>query len=840
MRAVLNQEQGPTPVSRGVDGDRHLTVDRVPTLALVIATAAVYFAAAKLGLSMAFAADQVTAVWPPTGIAIAVLVVLGPRAWPGVLLGAFLANATAAEPVATAAGIAVGNTLEAVVAVALLRRVGFRAAIDRLRDALALVGAGLASATVSATIGVISLCAGGVQPWHAFASLWWIWIVGDTMGALVVAPVLLVWSALPARRWTARRLAEAAALVVAVVLLSAVVFAGWGAFRITAYPLQYTVFPLVAWAALRFGPRGTALLTLLVSGIAIWSTVHGWGPFAVGTIDESLVLLQLFMAVVAVSGLVLAAAIVERNRAVRRRLDDYAKLEVSEQRLRLALEAGRMGVWEWNIASGAVWWSDTLEPLYGLAPGAFSNTFEAFQSLIHPDDRDTVNAAISRAVEKGSGYDVEFRVLAPDGMVRWMAGTGKVVRDARGRAVRMIGVGLDVSERHRLAAELRVHVEQLADAGRRKDEFLAMLAHELRNPLAALTTALHLLDIDGIDRKRSVQVAGRQLRQLEHLVDDLLDVSRISRGKITLRREAVLVADIVQRALETVRGLIDTRGHTLTVSLPADPVVLDADPARLVQVLGNLLTNAAKYTAPHGSIWMTGERVGDELLIRVRDSGVGLAPSLLPYVFDLFVQGTSTGDRARGGLGIGLTVVQRLVEMHGGRVEALSAGVGAGSEFLVHLPVAQNAVPVVADERLPPRERAAARRLKLLVVEDNQDAAESLAMVLELWGHEVRMAFDGLAALEIAVELGPDVIISDLGLPGIDGFELARRLRHDGVYKGAVLIALSGYGRDDDKRRAFDAGFDHHLVKPPDLEALAALIGRVGTNAGAGSARTLH
>ncbi len=821
--------------------DVHPASSAVPTPALVVGTAAVYYAAAKLGLSMAFIADQVTAVWPPTGIALAAVLVLGPRVWPGILLGAFLANATAAEPLATAAGIAIGNTLEALVGAALLRQVGFRRSLERPRDvvALALLSATLSTA-VSATIGTVSLCVGRVQPWSAWGALWWVWWVGDALGALVMAPLLLVWSAPPVIVGRRRRTAEAVALGACVVVGGGVVFMSGIGMQSGGYPLHYMIFPLVAWAALRFGQPATTAVTFAVAGLAIWSTMHGRGPFVMATVNASLVILQLFMAVVAVTALLLGAAITDRDLVERRRREEYRLLEASERRLRHALEAGKMGVWEWNIATGDVWWSDTLEPIHGLAPGRFSGTFAGFQALIHPEDRDQVNAAIARAVDEGSSYDVEFRIVSPDGAPRWMAGQGRAITDAHGRAVAMIGVGRDVTERRRLAAELEDRARQLADADRRKDEFLAMLAHELRNPLAALTTALHLLRMDVSHRERSLQVADRQLRQLVRLVDDLLDVSRITRGKITLRKEPVLLDDLVRRAVETVRPAIDARGHAFTVSLPPETVALEADPARMVQVLGNLLSNAVKYTAPGGSLWLTGERIGDEVVIRVRDSGVGIAADLLPHVFDLFVQGSRSIDRTRGGLGIGLTVVRRLVEMHGGRVDARSPGLGQGSEFLVYLPALPPTYAPAPEQRVRSADTAAVRPLKLLIVEDNQDAAESLAQVLEIWGHEVRLALDGLAALDAAAELEPDVIFSDLGLPGIDGFELARRLREQPAFGRAVLVALSGYGRDDDKRRALEAGFDHHMVKPPDLDALAELIGRVAAGTAAGAARTVH
>jgi PAS domain S-box-containing protein len=819
-----------------------LRLQASPLWVAIPVLAALYVAAGRLGFSMASVATQVTVVWPPTGIALAAVFLLGFRVWPAIFLGALIANVMTSAPLAVAAGIAAGNTLEAVVGAWLLKRAGVAASLTRLRDVLLLVAcAALGSTVVSATIGVTSLCLGGVQPWTAFGELWGVWWLGDAVGDLVVAPFLLAWASMPVFRWPRRRVLEALTLLAGVVGVSLAVFVGAYGVWHDGHPLHYTLFPFVILGALRFGQRGATTVTLVASSLAIWSTAIGFGPFASGTVGERLVMVQLFMAVVAVTALLLGAAIAERNAAERRRAKDFARLAAGEQRLRLALEAGQMGVWEWNIRTGAVHWSDNLESLYGLAPASFAGTFEAFQALVHPEDRTLVGEAIARAVELRAGYDVEFRIARPDGGVEWIAGKGQVLCDARGHAERMIGVATNISERKLLDEELRRRARDLADADRRKDEFLAMLAHELRNPLAPLSNALHLLDRGVGDRERVTQIAERQVRHLVRLVEDLLDVSRITLGKISLRKERLLLGDVVARALEMMREPLDARGHQVTVSLPPRPVHLEADGARLAQVIANLLSNAAKFTPPGGSIQVTGETLEDEVVVRVRDTGVGLAPDLRPHVFDLFVQGDASLDRTRGGLGIGLTLVRRLVELHGGRVEARSAGVGEGSEFLVYLPILQ---PALGEPSEPPAPHAGegrrTRPLRVLVVEDNTDAAESLALVLRMWGHEVEVAYDGTAALHCGERLTPDVIISDVGLPGMDGYELARRLRRHPTFGGAVLVALSGYARDEDKRSALAAGFDHHFVKPPDLAALAELLGRVRVAAETGRPRTLH
>jgi signal transduction histidine kinase len=380
--------------------------------------------------------------------------------------------------------------------------------------------------------------------------------------------------------------------------------------------------------------------------------------------------------------------------------------------------------------------------------------------------------------------------------------------------------------------ELARQAEALREADRRKDEFLAMLAHELRNPLAPIRNALQILKMPRVDEAtagRSRDVMERQVHHLVRLVDDLLDVSRVMRGKIELRRERVELAAVVARAVETVQPLVDARRHELSVRLPPEPLPLDADPVRLAQVVGNLLTNAARYTEPGGRIRLAAERSGGEAVLRVRDDGIGIAPDVLPHVFELFVQADHAAARAQGGLGVGLTLVKNLVGLHGGSVEAHSGGPGEGSEFVVRLPLAApggGGEPAGGGaEPAPPPGR------RLLVVDDNVDAADSLAVLLRLRGHEVRVAYGGAAALEAAEAYTPDVVFLDIGMPGMDGYEVARLLRRRPGLGGVVLAALTGWGQEEDRRRTADAGFDHHLVKPVDPEAVAAvLVGVKGRN----------
>ena len=380
----------------------------------------------------------------------------------------------------------------------------------------------------------------------------------------------------------------------------------------------------------------------------------------------------------------------------------------------------------------------------------------------------------------------------------------------------------------------------LQEVNRRKDEFLAMLAHELRNPLAPVRNALYLLKRGEVDRSSAEEVRSMMERQVEHLsrlIDDLMDVSRISSGKVELRMEVVDLSSVVYRAIEISRPLIDQKGHELSVDLPPAPILLDADSTRIEQVLDNLLTNAAKYSDPGGHIALTVSREGDSAVVRLRDDGIGIAPEKLPHIFDLFVQAERRLDRSQGGLGLGLSLVKSLVEMHGGSVTATSGGLGRGTEFVVRLPArpaSRDEAEVDANGR--PQSATELPSHRVLVVDDNLDSARSMALVLrKLWGQDAEVAHDGEEAIEKAVEYRPDVILLDIGLPGLSGFEVAERLRGRAWGVRPLIVAMTGLGQEDDLRRSRESGFDHHLVKPVDLEALRELLAnKPGGSSGAG------
>jgi signal transduction histidine kinase/ActR/RegA family two-component response regulator len=367
--------------------------------------------------------------------------------------------------------------------------------------------------------------------------------------------------------------------------------------------------------------------------------------------------------------------------------------------------------------------------------------------------------------------------------------------------------------------------EALRKADRRKDEFLAILAHELRNPLAPIRNSLHVLQLTGRDDPAARRVAEMMERQVSHmvrLVDDLLEVSRITRGKIELRREELDVGSVIQNAIETSRPLIDAGGHALAVQLPPEHLAVHGDGVRLAQVFSNLLNNAAKYTDPHGTIEVAARRDGDAVVVSVKDSGTGIPADMLPRVFELFTQVDGATNRAHGGLGIGLTLVKNLVEMHGGSIDAKSDGPGKGSEFVVRLPLSSSAAADVPKPAAPASAPLSPRRV--LVVDDNRDAADSLAMLLRLLGATVRVVNGGRDALKLLDDYVPDIMLLDIGMPGMDGYEVARRVRERSELNDVTLVALTGWGQDEDRRRSRSAGFDHHLIKPADVGEIKALL----------------
>jgi PAS domain S-box-containing protein len=470
----------------------------------------------------------------------------------------------------------------------------------------------------------------------------------------------------------------------------------------------------------------------------------------------------------------------------------------------------------------------------GLTEAAVGDTNDWMQ-FVHPDDRPMTEAAWTHALTSGDQYEIEHRLRGRDGCYRWFLSRAIAERDAERGILAWYGTSTDIDEAKRSAKALR-------EADERKDAFLATLAHELRNPLAPIRNAAQILaspQIAPAQLQWAQNVIRRQVKHMAWLLDDLLDIARITRGKLQLKKERVPLAQIMEAAIEAVRPLLDAKSHRLTLALPEQPVTLIADAVRLSQVVSNLLANAAKYTDTGGHIGCTAAAAGGTLRLTVRDDGAGLAPEHLERVFETFCQVSGGNPRSEGGLGIGLSIVKGLVELHGGTVSAASAGLGHGSAFTVNLP--QAVLDEHAGDSLPGDTQPPARGCRVLVADDNEDAADSLALLLQISGHEVRVAHGGQAALALAHAFRPEIVLLDIGMPEINGYEVAMQLRGESWAGGLRLIALTGWGQECDRQRSAAAGFERHLTKPVDLGELERLLGsQVSARADPGAREKNH
>jgi PAS domain S-box-containing protein len=540
---------------------------------------------------------------------------------------------------------------------------------------------------------------------------------------------------------------------------------------------------------------------------------HGDAPIAVWAMDKlsGITVLERPIRVV--------TAVTALRSALKARRRQY---ELREHLRSLALLASIVATSEDAILSKSLdgtitSWNLGARRLFGYAPEEIVN--RSVFMLIPPEHREEEEEILRRLRQGERIEHYETTRITRHGERVDISLTLSPMKDDRGVINGISSVARDITER-------RQAEEALREANQRKDLFLATLAHELRNPLAPIHNSIHILrmsDAPDAVRQQVLPMMERQVKHLVRLVDDLMEVTRISQGKIELRRERILVADIFQAAVESSRPLIDAGGHRLTVTLPTEPIELQADSVRLTQVVSNLLNNAAKYSPPSGRISLSATAEAGGVVIRVRDEGSGIPAELMPRIFDAFVQGRNPTGGALAGLGIGLTLVRSLVELHGGTVEARSEGTGKGSEFIVCLPLPQPNPGVSGGSQGQASEKPAVNR-RILVVDDSAEAANSLGKMLQLMGHDVQLAYEGETALEKARHYQPDVAVLDLAMPGMDGFELARRLRDDRRMNGILLIALTGYGREEDRRRSREAGFDLHFVKPADPAELQAVL----------------
>jgi signal transduction histidine kinase/integral membrane sensor domain MASE1 len=1025
-------------------------VTRVGSL---LAIAAVYFLAGRLGLDY-FAVVHASAspVWPPAGIALAAFLLGGSRVAPAIFLAAFFVNLTTAGSVLTSLAIASGNTLEGFVGAHLVERfIGSPRLFERASDAFRLlVVAAMPSAAISATIGVTALAAAGYAPWSRYVAIWATWWLGDVAGDLVVVPALLLWIRYPGLGRLRARPAEAALLLLALVAIAQVVFGGLAPFRTKTYPLEFVFIPVLLWAAFRFGPREAATVLLVLSGFAIAGTLRGVGPFASGTENEALLLLQAFMVTMGVTILPVATLVWDRRRVETERAEllageRSARAEAEERRrvaeelartarsftgtldvgdvgarvvdavrgifgvraagLRLlapdgsligvafsggmaevytpghVLAGGTASIAGLAVVHGEAAWTENIftDPRVRVAraqrPGMTPNdgavlavplrvkgqiigaltlgdragrhftpaevdTLQAFadQAAVAVENarlyeeatrqrrESEVVAALAAEMNRSLDLDhvlqqvaeaattlcngdvthialgepgsdtlrvrlaVGARHIAPGdlrlGPGRGLGGhvlaTGRPYRsvDARHdplrhpdqpspidtegiRAVLIVPIhGEDVvegliyvgrrtvalfSERDeaigqrladhaaiairnsRLFAAERAARAEAHGANRAKDHFLATLSHELRTPLNAMMGWLRMLRnprLDEAQKTHAVDVIERNARLQAQLINDLLDVSRIIAGKLEMDRYAVDLVLVVREAVEAIRGDVESKALALDVRLdPATGEVL-GDPMRLQQVVANLLSNAIKFTPQGGHIDVRLAREGVNARLTVTDSGEGIDPAVLPYVFEPFHQADNSTTRAHQGLGLGLAIVRQLVEAHGGRVRAESGGRGAGATFVVDLPII-----AVRGSRAgagaPERGRGGVRLdgLRVLVVDDHGDARELLGLVLRERGAEVHLADGVAAALEIMGRAAVDVVVSDLAMPGADGYDLIAAVR---ARSGAIpAVALTAYTGNDVRERAIAAGFAAHATKPLNPEDLIELIAKL-------------
>jgi PAS domain S-box-containing protein len=496
------------------------------------------------------------------------------------------------------------------------------------------------------------------------------------------------------------------------------------------------------------------------------------------------------------------------------------QIALDRRRLQLALEAGELGFWDWNITTGEVQFGGQWMSMLGYELNEIEPHVRAWEKLVHPDDMPLVREVLEKHLQGLSPlYETEHRLRAKDGSWIWVLDRGRVIeKDDTGKPSRAIGIHADIT----LQREIR---DRLREADRRKDEFLATLAHELRNPLAPIRTGLAIMkrDPNSPAASQAREIMERQLTLMVRLIDDLLDVSRITLGRLQLKKEDISIRSIVDMAVESSKPAIDAAHHTLTCSLPPDDTIINCDPTRLSQIISNLLTNAAKYTPNNGAIMLTVSIGNTSIDISVRDNGLGIPEGMQGRVFELFGQVNRTLDRSQGGLGIGLALVRNLVALHGGTVSVSSPGIGKGSTFTISLPLSMIKEPPLELATETAAHPPAPHR-RVLIVDDNVDAANSLSMLAQLLGHTAEVAFTGKEALDKAPYFQPDVVFLDIGLPGMSGLEVARLMKMAPSQPTPYIVALTGWGTEETKQKAREAGFDEHLTKPVEIARVEKIL----------------
>ena len=672
----------------------------LPRIGLSLLVAIVYFAGAELGLSLASAHENVTPVWPPTGIAIAALLIFGPRVLPGIFLGALAANLRTSILPVSAVGIAIGNTLEAIVAWFLLQRsTRWRNSFDSVRDVmLFVVYAAVLAPLVSATIGSLSLAFGDPKQWSDFWYLWLTWWMGDGFGALIVSPLLLSWSS--TRQIDRKDIPEIASLFVLLVIVVFIVFGGWFPGEVKTYPLAYLCLPCLLWAALRFDQRIVTSAIVLIAGLAVWGARHGYGPFVQPSSNVTLLLLVAFVGTMSLMTLVIAAVTTERRRAEAEKWKLGSELEVHRRRVEDIVSHVPGVVWEaWGKPDAANqridFVSNHVETMLGYSEDEWLSTPNFWLTVVHPEDKQRAAAEAAAIFASGKGGSSRFRWVHRDGHEIWVEAQSIVVCDESG-PVGMRGVTTDITaavqaeiERAELLERESYARQQAEEASRLKEEFLATVSHELRTPLNAVvgwSRLLHSGQLDEAGATHAVEVIERNAAAQRQIIEDLLDVSRIVSGKLRISTQPVDLLLIIHAAIDAVQPAAEAKQLKIATHIAAPDAIVRADSERMQQVLWNLLANAVKFTPARGTIDVYLDREGSLAEIRIEDSGPGIPPGFLPRIFERFSQADGSSTRKHGGLGLGLAIVRHLVELHGGTVSAANREAG-GAVLSVKLPM---------------------------------------------------------------------------------------------------------------------------------------------------------
>jgi PAS domain S-box-containing protein len=670
------------------------------SFALILIIAIVYFAGAELGLSLASLHSNVTSVWPPTGIAIASLLIFGRQVWPGVFLGALAANLLTSIPIASSLGIATGNTLEALVAYWLLRRTPrWRGTFESVSDVMMfLVYAVVLAPLVAATIGSLSVCFGDPRQWAGFTSLWLTWWMGDGFGALIVAPLLLSWSS--PGRIKSRDLPEIAALFVLLLIVVLIVFGGWFPGPVKTYPLAYLCLPCLLWAALKFDQRIVTSAIVLMAGVAVWGAQQGYGPFVQTGSNVSLLLLTSFVGTSSLMTLIVAAITGERRKAEADKSKLGSELELQRRRIEDIVGHVPGVVWEsWgqpDTANQRVdFISSHVEKMLGYRQEEWLSKPDFGISIVHSDDKERVAREAAAIFASGKGGSIRFRWIHKDGHEVWVEAHSIVVSDESG-PLGMRGVTMDITASVEVEIERAELLERESDArqqaeetSRLKEEFLATVSHELRTPLNAVIGWARLLRTGQLDNDGSahaIEVIERNAAAQRQIIEDLLDVSRIVTGKLRINTQPVDVLLAIHAAIDAVRPAAEAKQISISTHVEAPESIVRADTERLQQILWNLLANAVKFTPSRGVVDVYLERYESFAEIRIEDSGPGVPPQFLPRIFERFSQADGSSTRTHGGLGLGLAIVRHLVELHGGTVSAGNRTDRSGAVLTARLP----------------------------------------------------------------------------------------------------------------------------------------------------------